>query len=147
MGFRAAVLILLVAMPACVFRITQSEPAETAAAQNPNQDQMSKRPNLPFPTLGGKQLWADRHWFAGWRVQQHVWTGHARLLDRSNVRRAWGSLEACEAALQAARSSGELQLSSERVAVVVHGLGRSRSSMSKMRIALDEAGWEVLDMG
>lgn len=147
MGFRAAVLILLVALPACVFSIAPPSPAETGSPEVPSQVEMSKRPNLPFPTLGGKQLWADRHWFAGWRVQQHVWTGHARLLDGNNVRRAWGSLEACEAALQAARSSGELQLSSERVAVVVHGLGRSRSSMSKLRKALGEAGWEVLDMG
>ena len=50
-------------------------------------------------------------------------------------------------ALEEARASGELQLRSERVAVVVHGLGRSRSSMSKLRESLHEAGWDVLDMG
>lgn len=97
--------------------------------------------------MGGRQLWADRHWFAGWRVQQHVWTGHARLLDRRNVRRAWGSLEACEQALRDARERGELTLRSERVVVLLHGLGRSRASMGKMAKALTDAGWEVLDMG
>ena len=144
---RAALLILLVALPGCVFHVQEPDRIESPASAVPNQDDMSSRPNLLFPTLGGKQLWADRHWFAGWRVQQHVWTGHARLLDGNNVRRAWGSLAACEAALEEARSSGELQLRSERVAVVVHGLGRSRSSMSKLSKSLYEAGWDVLDMG
>ena len=144
---RAALLTLLVVLPGCVFHIQEPDRIESPAPEVPNQDEMSSRPNLPFPTLGGKQLWADRHWFAGWRVQQHVWTGHARLLDGNNVRRAWGSLEACETALEEARASGELQLRSERVAVVVHGLGRSRSSMSKLRESLHEAGWDVLDMG
>ncbi|MGB0330618.1 MAG: hypothetical protein ACPGPE_02230, partial [Planctomycetota bacterium] len=48
-------------------------------------------PNLALPTLGGSQLWADLAVEGGWRVQRHVWTGHARLLDRDDVRRAWGS--------------------------------------------------------
>lgn len=147
MSLRAAILTLLATLPGCVFYVNEPDRIETSASALPNQDEMSKRPNLPFPTLGGKQLWADRRWYAGWRVQQHVWTGHARLLDGSNVRRAWGSFAACEAALQAARESGELTLSSDRIAVVVHGLGRSRSSMTKLREALRQSGWEVLDMG
>lgn len=108
---------------------------------------MSTRPNLPMHTLGGRQLWADRHWFAGWRVQQHAWTGHARLLDANNVRRAWGSLAACEVALQTARAEHGLSLVSDRVVVLVHGLGRSRASMSKLADALEAQGYAVLDMG
>lgn len=108
---------------------------------------MRTQPNLPFPTLGGRQLWVDVHWYAGWRVQQHVWTKHARLLDRHNVRRAWGSLEACESALQKARERKELELQSTNIVVVVHGLGRSRASMSALRKRLRQAGYEVLDFG
>jgi pimeloyl-ACP methyl ester carboxylesterase len=125
----------------------QDAALESRAIDSETDSTMSTRPNLPFPTLGGRQLWADRHWFAGWRVQQHAWTGHARLLDARNVRQAWGSLAACEAALETARTEHGLTLASDRVVVLVHGLGRSRASMSKLAEALEAQGWAVLDMG
>jgi hypothetical protein len=143
--------LLLLGCAACVFQIPraaqQDAALESTASDSETDSNMSTRPNLPLPTLGGRQLWADRHWFAGWRVQQHAWTGHARLLDANNVRQAWGSLEACEAALQQARTERGLSLASNRVAILVHGLGRSRASMSKLAEALEAQGWEVLDMG
>ena len=55
--------------------------------------------NLPFPTFGGKQIWADQFVCAGWRIQRNHYTGHHRLLDPNNFRRAW------EAMLSAANSS------------------------------------------
>jgi alpha-beta hydrolase superfamily lysophospholipase len=135
----------------CVFEMQRAPQQDTAlestTGNSKSNPSMSTRPNLPFPTLGGRQLWADRHWFAGWRVQQHAWTGHARLLDSNNVRQAWGSLAACEAALQAAREERGLTLRSDRVVVLVHGLGRSRASMSKLAAALEAQGIAVLDMG
>ena len=57
------------------------------------------QPNLALPTLGGTQLWTDVAWDAGWKVQRHVWTEHARLLDPDGVRRAWGDERACRARL------------------------------------------------
>ena len=101
-------------------------------------------PNLALPTGGGNQLWADVAYDGGWRVQRHVWTGHARLLDRNDVRRAWGSEENCRAAL-AERAPG-LENASLPVAVVLHGLWRSRDSMSAITEALEESGFEVLDV-
>ena len=101
-------------------------------------------PNLALPTGGGNQLWADVAYDGGWRVQRHVWTGHARLLDRNDVRRAWGSEESCRAAL-AERAPG-LENASLPVAVVLHGLWRSRDSMSAITEALEESGFEVLDV-
>ena len=47
--------------------------------------------NLPAPTLGGKQLWADVFLYADWRIQEHVWTGHVRLLDPDDGRRGGGT--------------------------------------------------------
>ena len=142
---------LLLTNASCVFEIQrapqQDAELESAAGNSENDSQMTTRPNLPLPTFGGRQLWADRHWFAGWRVQQHAWTGHARLLDANNVRQAWGSLAACEAALQTARKERGLALDSDRVVVLVHGLGRSRASMSKLAEALEAQGSAVLDMG
>ena len=55
----------------------------------------SPRPNLPLPTLGGKQVWADLAWRGGWRLQENALTGHARVLDPGEVRRAWGPLADC----------------------------------------------------
>ena len=63
--------------------------------------------NLRFPTLGGKQMWADERVDAGWRIQRHAWTGHHRLLDDGDVRRAWGRYEWCEKRLDRAIARGE----------------------------------------
>lgn len=106
-------------------------------------------PNLALPTAGGNQLWADVAWDGGWRVQRHVWTGHARLLDDGDVRRAWGSEEACRAALQerAPGLDGHGPAAASRpVAVVLHGLWRSRDSMAVIAAALEEEGFDVIDV-
>ena len=101
-------------------------------------------PNLALPTLGGSQLWADLAVDGGWRVQRHVWTGHARLLDGDNVRRAWGSKAACLAALCDHAKAVEDQ---ERpVVVVLHGLWRTRRSMSTLAASFRGAGYEVIDV-
>lgn len=91
---------------------------------------------MAIPTLGGAQLWADRRWRAGWRLQQHVLTGHHRLLDPFDRRHVAGSLAACEAVLNRQR----LPRTARRVVVVLHGLGRTRRSMLGMAEALEHAG-------
>ena len=101
-------------------------------------------PNLAVPTLGGSQLWADLAIDGGWRVQRHVWTGHARLLDEDNVRRAWGSKAACLAALLDHARAVEGQ--GRPVVVVLHGLWRTRRSMSPLAASFRGAGYEVIDV-
>lgn len=104
-------------------------------------------PNVPFPTGGGHQVWADVAWDGGWRVQQHIWTGHGRLLDDNDVRRAWGSPEACRARLVARRALGEFGRASERpLVVLLHGLWRTRGAMGPMKLALEDSGFDVLDV-
>lgn len=107
-------------------------------------------PNLAMPTGGGRQLWTDVAWDRGWRVQQHVWTGHARLLDRGDVRRGWGSVAACLAqfdGVRAARSGEFTTPGTERPLVVaIHGLWRSRESLAPMKRGLEAAGFEVFDV-
>lgn len=100
-------------------------------------------PNVPLPTLGARQFWADRAWYAGWRVQEHVLTGHGRLLDDEDVRRAWGRLEACRARLEVERVERGLQPRSDELVVLVHGLGRSQASLTTLADALLESGHEV----
>ena len=92
---------------------------------------------MAVPTLGGAQLWADRRWRAGWRVQQNVLTGHHRLLDPSDRRHAFGSLEECASRLSA------LPAGPARLVVLLHGLGRTRRSLRGMADALEAAGHAV----
>src|SRR6185503_4938388 len=90
------------------------------------------KPNLPAPTLGGKQIWADVEALCGWRIQENVFTGHHRLLDPSNIRQAWGSYESCRTALEAERVKLGLKPRSDHLVMVLHGLGRSRDSFAAL---------------
>ena len=95
--------------------------------------------NWQTPTMGGKQLWTDFQWRCGWRIQQHVVTKHWRLVDASNVRRAWGSRAACDAELNA-RQPNRL-LPTTHAVILMHGLGRSSSSMKGLAKHLFDNGF------
>ncbi len=103
--------------------------------------------NLPLPTLGGAQLWADVQVHCGWRIQQHVYTGHHRLLDARNRRRAWGGLDACRVALEDRRIQARLEPASRHLVLLLHGLFRTRNSLAKMRRAIAAAGFDVESIG
>lgn len=104
-------------------------------------------PNVPLATAGGQQLWADVAWDGGWRVQRHAWTGHARVLDTKDVRRAWGDEGACVQELAARRAAGEIEgESTGPVVVLLHGLWRTRDSLSALGETLAEDGYEVVDL-
>lgn len=47
--------------------------------------------NIDFPTAGGQVLWTELAEYHGWRFQENDITKHVRLLDPSNIRKAWGS--------------------------------------------------------
>lgn len=116
------------------------------------EDEMSARstglPNVKLPTLGGKQLWADVHFFHGWRIQRDVLTDHYRLLSPKNVRQAWGSREACLAKLDEIRQKEQLPPMSGKAVVVLHGLGRSRDAMSRLATTLQkDGGYHVFNVG
>ena len=50
-------------------------------------------PNIELPTLGGHFFWNNLAEVNGWRVQQNIFTGHCRVLDPDDIRRAWGGEE------------------------------------------------------
>lgn len=85
-------------------------------------------PNLPLKTAGGTQVWTDHRNVHQWRLQQNALTGHWRVLDPDDIRRAWGDQEACLAALDEATSALETP-PAEHVVVLMHGLMRSKHSM------------------
>lgn len=81
--------------------------------------------NLPLPTLGGRQFWSDCRFFRGWRIQQHFYSEHFRLLDPSNTRRAWGTLEECQQALEEEKRTRKLEPMSGTAVIALHGILRS----------------------
>ena len=102
--------------------------------------------NIPIATMGGKQVWADRLLFASWRIQENTYTGHCRLLDPKDVRRAWGTHEACRVVLEGQRQKLSLKWVSDHLVILLHGLGRSKDSFKKMKEALQENGYAVADV-
>lgn len=97
--------------------------------------------NVPFPTLGARQLWADVYWYANWRIQRNALTGHHRLLDERNIRRAWGSYAACRTVFEGERLRRGLRPSVGHLVLLVHGLGRSGGSFEKLEDELCAAGY------
>jgi len=100
-------------------------------------------PNLDLPTLGARQFWADVFWFAGWRIQENVLSGHHRLLDDQDVRRAWGPREACRAVFERERLAQHLSPEADHLVVLLHGLARDRTVWEPMERALIDAGYAV----
>jgi pimeloyl-ACP methyl ester carboxylesterase len=101
-------------------------------------------PTLPLPTLGGRQLWQDVAYHAGWRVQRHVWTGHQRLLDPDGWRRAWGGASQVRKQFEAVREDPAISPSSDHLVVLVHGWGRTQGMFAEMEEALVAEGYDVL---
>ena len=100
---------------------------------------------LPVPTLGGRQVWSDVLVRDGWRVQKNLLTGRHRLLDRDDWRRAGSTHEEAVRALD--RLVPHTGSKAADVVVLVHGLGRTRHSMDRMKAALEARGHRVVAVG
>ena len=104
----------------------------------------ASNPNVPLPTFGGFQVWGDVAHRAGWRVQKNVLTGHHRLLDAADVRRAWGDRAACEAALAAAAGTHALPRPAGGTVILVHGMVRSGRCFAALAGDLEAAGFRTV---
>jgi len=103
---------------------------------------------LPMPTMGGTQFWADELLFREWRIQRNVLTGHCRLLDGNYFRHASGSYEHCRAKLDEIKQNRKLPPMHGNAVVVLHGLGRTRNAMLILAIYLDRVGgYTVFNVG
>jgi pimeloyl-ACP methyl ester carboxylesterase len=128
-----AILALLTDPAGSIGRLLGAEPAADSADS-------SSKPNVPSPTWGGKQFWTDELLFQQWRIQHNVFTGNYRLLDESDVRHAWGTMEECRARLEQIKQEHSLPEMQGRVVILLHGLGRTRSSTHKFAKYLSEQG-------
>ena len=100
--------------------------------------------NLPTPTMGGTQLWRDAHVFAGWRIQENVLSGHFRLLDTEDIRRAWGSYAQCKERLDDLKRIEDIQPPGTHLVLLVHGILRSTGTFSALEKALTDAGYDAV---
>jgi pimeloyl-ACP methyl ester carboxylesterase len=113
-----------------------------------NEPLLAAEPDLAIPkwmnvtnkTAGGKQFWADVWFFHDWRIQRHALTGHCRLLDGTNRRHAWGTLETCRETLDDIRGRDGLPPMHGKAVIILHGLFRTRSSMARLRDAIAGSG-------
>ncbi len=100
--------------------------------------------NLSAPTMGGKQLWRDAHVYGGWRIQENVLSGHFRLLDSADTRRAWGTYGQCKSRLEEAKESGSIQPPGRHLVLLVHGILRSGGTFDALEEALIERGYDAV---
>ena len=100
--------------------------------------------NMELLTAGGAQLWSDEFVHAGWRIQRHAWTGHCRVLDPYDVRRAWGPFAPCRLHIERLRVRSGMSWRSSHLVVLVHGLGRTRRSMATLAKRLRRVGYATI---
>jgi pimeloyl-ACP methyl ester carboxylesterase len=120
---------LSAAIVCCLLLFGKSLPAQTAG-----------HINFAWKTLGGDQFWSDELVFGKWRIQRNEITAHYRLLDPSDVRRAWGSVDECRAALADVRRIDQLPPLDGKAVITLHGFGRSRDHMSALGSFLEQQG-------
>ena len=102
---------------------------------------------IPMPTMGGKQFWADEFYFHKWRIQRNVFTRHYRLLDENNWRHCWGTFAECRAALEKIKRERRLPPMSGKAVILLHGLADVCSVMDGLARRLEEkGGWQVFQV-
>ncbi len=97
-------------------------------------------PNLPLPTTGGAQIWADELFYHGWHIQRNSLSGHYRLLDQHQVRHAWGSFTQCRKRLDEIRRERELPPMQGKAVIALHGMFRNTGPLLGMARFLRATG-------
>lgn len=122
--------------------LSADEPEVTTSEEETEQNW-----NIESPTLGGKQLWTDELVHGPWRIQKNVVSGHFRVLDANNTRRAWGTWDQCHRQWVELKKAENIPPLKPKVVLVLHGLGRSRASMKKLVEYLSQHGdYDVLSV-
>lgn len=88
--------------------------------------------NFPFFTCGGLFWWVDRYSYAGWRIQECIWTKRCRLLDPYRIRRATGKFNACYQSLMTFVNDWEIPQPPKKAVVFLHGLYQGSGAFEKM---------------
>lgn len=107
----------------------------TAGIQQRAEDFVYKK------TLGTRQIWADVNYFAGWRIQQNVFTSQHRLMNPKRVVKVAGTLEECQQHLKSIREEQNLVPEQGTAVVLIHGLLQTSNCMNQMSVSLKESGF------
>ena len=99
-----------------------------------------KREEKGRATLGGTQYWTDHLVCHDWRIQRNVKFGQFRLLKPTNRVAQTGTYENCRQAFDWVRGQPDFPPIPATVLVSVHGLGRTRNSMSAIGKYVSEKG-------
>lgn len=100
--------------------------------------------NIRTPTLGGRQVWGDMHFFRGYRIQHNLLTGHNRLLDPHDFRLTWGTRVQCLAALEQVKVDRHLLPMTGTAVILVHGIFRSSKSFCVLEKKLRQTDVQVV---
>jgi pimeloyl-ACP methyl ester carboxylesterase len=95
-------------------------------------------------TFGGRQFWADVHFFRGWRIQKNIFTKNYRLLNTENYRYARGSFKDCLKKLNETKKEEKIPEMTGAAVIVVHGILRSSKSFSSLKTRLKKDHYEVV---
>lgn len=118
-----------------------STKGESDVSDDAPQEGQSSRLNIAIKTAGGTQLWTDHIWREGCRVQQNALTGHWRLLDEDDVRRAWGTRAQCDTAMEKLKPKAKVSTKPRHVVVLLHGLMRTGHSLKPLESSLRSNGF------
>lgn len=99
---------------------------------------------VPFFTYGGMFYWFDRHNYAGWRIQENIWSHRCRLLDPFNIRRANGTFEVCYEMMAYFLKAWEAEPLKKEGVVFIHGLFQTTTSFDQMKRVIRGDGYETI---
>ena len=141
MRFPAA-LFLILFVP-CLNGILQcaAEEHETPPKQflgDRKEKEQSRQWVIPIPTFGGLQVWTDHSYRRGYRIQHNAVTDNWRLLDGNDRRLMWGTRGQCKDFLDKVSKRSQSEFAHQHCIVLVHGLMRTKHSMTPLKNVLDK---------
>jgi hypothetical protein len=125
-------------MPSVIFSIVPFIIALAGQVASPESDLIQEDEGRR--TLGGMQYCTDHLVCHDWRIQRNVLIGQFRLLKPSDRVAETGTYEACRLAFDSVRKQPDFPPIPSTVVVTVHGLGRTRNSMSGIGKYVSENG-------
>ncbi len=92
-------------------------------------------------TAGGLQLWTDRCFRDGYRIQRHALRLSHRLLDPANHRIAQGTFDTCLAVLDSQVPKDDWLRRTDPFVILIHGLTRTGRCMWSLRNRINAQGF------
>lgn len=130
---------------ACTPTLKANDPPEAPEKQDEEMIPDWAKIQVDAPTMGGRQFWGDILFFQGYRIQHNVVTGHHRLLDPADIRRAWGTQTDCIEALKRIRDEKSLPPMSGKAVIFIHGIFRSSKSFSTLAGRLKDSDYTIIN--